>query len=148
MTGVLFACVWPSPCDARRHPGRTSYTTASAAELGVLSTELPTSAHRPVENRRRPGQRHRRHVMSSAWATVFAVPVGLLAAIYLAEYRRNRLAGQRCASFSEQLGGVPSIVMGIFARACSPSSELLVQAGSAAAGHNSTAGRASSPWRS
>jgi phosphate transport system permease protein len=48
------------------------------------------------------------------WATLLAVPVGLLAAIYLSEYRPGRLA---CTVrfITEQLGGVPSIVIGIFA---------------------------------
>ncbi len=48
------------------------------------------------------------------WATLFAVPVGLLAAIFLAEYRPGRLA-QVVRFLTEQLAGVPSIVVGIFA---------------------------------
>jgi phosphate transport system permease protein len=47
-------------------------------------------------------------------ATLFAVPVGLLTAIYLAEYRRGMLAAS-VRFVAEQLGGVPSIVIGIFA---------------------------------
>jgi phosphate transport system permease protein len=47
-------------------------------------------------------------------ATVFAVPVGMLAAIYLAEYRKSWLA-MIVRFIAEQLGGVPSIVVGIFA---------------------------------
>jgi len=50
------------------------------------------------------------------WATVFAVPVGLLASIYLAEYRAGPL-GHSTRFIAEQLGGVPSIVIGIFAAA-------------------------------
>jgi phosphate transport system permease protein len=46
-------------------------------------------------------------------ATLFAVPVGLLAAIYLAEYRRTRL-GPTVRFIGELLGGVPSIVIGLF----------------------------------
>jgi phosphate transport system permease protein len=46
-------------------------------------------------------------------ATVFAVPIGVLAAIYLAEYRSDRL-GQSVRFIGELLGGVPSIVIGIF----------------------------------
>ncbi len=47
-------------------------------------------------------------------ATLFAVPLGLLAAIYLAEYQNDRLA--RSVRFvGELLAGVPSIVIGIFA---------------------------------
>jgi len=46
-------------------------------------------------------------------ATLFAVPVGLLAAIYLAEYRSERL-GPAVRFVGELLAGVPSIVIGIF----------------------------------
>jgi phosphate transport system permease protein len=50
-------------------------------------------------------------------ATLFAVPVGLLAAIFLAEARRSRLA-HATRFVTELLGGVPSIVIGIFAYSC------------------------------
>lgn len=46
-------------------------------------------------------------------ATVFAVPIALLAAIYLAEYRTSRLA-PAVRFVGELLGGVPSIIIGIF----------------------------------
>lgn len=48
-------------------------------------------------------------------AAVLAVPIGLLAAIYLVEFRtkKNRL-GQAVRFIGELLGGVPSIVIGIF----------------------------------
>ena len=49
-------------------------------------------------------------------ATVFAVPVGLLAAVLLAEYRTARLAAP-VRFIAELLGGVPSIVIGIYAYA-------------------------------
>ncbi|HLN32698.1 MAG TPA: phosphate ABC transporter permease subunit PstC [Gemmataceae bacterium] len=49
-----------------------------------------------------------------ALATAFAVPIGLLAAIFLAEYRSGRL-GRTVRFVGELLGGVPSIVVGIFA---------------------------------
>jgi phosphate transport system permease protein len=50
------------------------------------------------------------------FATLFAVPIGLLAAVYLAEYRTGPLAAT-VRFVAEQLGGVPSIVIGIFAAA-------------------------------
>ena len=50
-------------------------------------------------------------------ATLLAVPFGLLAAIYLAEARRSRLANA-VRFVTELLGGVPSIVIGIFAYSC------------------------------
>ena len=46
-------------------------------------------------------------------ATLFAVPLGVLAAIYLAEYRSDWL-GPTVRFIGELLGGVPSIVIGIF----------------------------------
>jgi phosphate transport system permease protein len=46
-------------------------------------------------------------------ASLFAVPVGLLAAIYLAENRKSRL-GSAIRFVGELLGGVPSIVIGIY----------------------------------
>lgn len=46
-------------------------------------------------------------------ATTFAVPLGILAAILLAEYRNNRaIASIRFVT--ELMGGIPSIVLGIF----------------------------------
>lgn len=48
------------------------------------------------------------------FATLFAVPIGLLAAVYLSEYRSGWLA-VTVRFAAEQLGGVPSIVIGIFA---------------------------------
>jgi phosphate transport system permease protein len=46
-------------------------------------------------------------------ASLFAVPVGVLAAIYLAEYRSDRL-GPVVRFIGELLTGVPSIVVGLF----------------------------------
>ncbi len=50
-------------------------------------------------------------------ATLLAVPFGLLAAVYLAEARRSRVANA-VRFVTELLGGVPSIVIGIFAYSC------------------------------
>jgi phosphate transport system permease protein len=51
-----------------------------------------------------------------ALATVAAVPAGLLAALFLTEYRTSRLAPP-VRFIGELLGGVPSIIVGIFAYA-------------------------------
>ena len=56
-------------------------------------------------------------LMIVAAATVLAVPLGLMAAAFLAEARRSRLA-TAVRFFAELLGGVPSIVVGIFAYSC------------------------------
>jgi len=47
-------------------------------------------------------------------ASAIAVPIGILAAVYLSEYRTHRLT-RAVRFFTELLGGVPSIVIGIFA---------------------------------
>jgi phosphate transport system permease protein len=47
-------------------------------------------------------------------ATALAVPLGILASVYLAEYRSRRL-GPAVRFIGELLAGVPSIVIGIFA---------------------------------
>ena len=46
-------------------------------------------------------------------ASAFAVPIGILAAVYLAEYRSERL-GPTVRFIGELLAGVPSIVIGVF----------------------------------
>jgi len=46
-------------------------------------------------------------------ASLFAVPLGLFGAVYLSEYRKSRLASVT-RFVGEMLGGVPSIVIGIF----------------------------------
>lgn len=49
-------------------------------------------------------------------ATLFATPIGLFAAVFLAEYRSGRF-GQAVRFIGDLLGSVPSIVIGIFAYA-------------------------------
>jgi phosphate transport system permease protein len=50
----------------------------------------------------------------TALATVLAVPLGVLGAIYLNEYGGNRLLARLIGFFSDVMTGVPSIVMGLF----------------------------------
>jgi phosphate transport system permease protein len=49
-------------------------------------------------------------------ATVIAVPIAILAGVFLAEYRRSRMVGS-VRFVGEQLAGVPSIIVGIYAYA-------------------------------
>jgi phosphate transport system permease protein len=58
-------------------------------------------------------------------ATLLALPIGLLAAIFLSEYRTSRVAPV-VRFFGELLGGVPSIVVGTFVYALV---RLIIQAG-------------------
>ncbi|MCL2424039.1 MAG: phosphate ABC transporter permease PstA [Micrococcales bacterium] len=53
-------------------------------------------------------------LLVTGWATLIAVPLGLMVAIYLAEYGRGRLA--RAVTFLvDVMTGIPSIVAGLFA---------------------------------
>ncbi len=47
-------------------------------------------------------------------ATVLAVPLGVLSAVYLNEYGGNRPLARLISFFSDVMTGVPSIVMGLF----------------------------------
>lgn len=50
----------------------------------------------------------------TGFATLMAVPLGVLAAIYLNEYGGNRPLARLIGFFSDVMTGVPSIVMGLF----------------------------------
>ena len=47
-------------------------------------------------------------------ATVIAVPLGILGAVYLNEYGGNRVLARLIGFFSDVMTGVPSIIMGLF----------------------------------
>jgi len=54
-------------------------------------------------------------ILITFWATLMAVPLGILGAIYLNEYSGGRgLLGGLIGFFSDVMTGVPSIVMGLF----------------------------------
>lgn len=71
-------------------------------------------------------------------ATVLAVPVGLAAAVWLAEARRSRTANV-VRFLTEQLGGVPSIVIGLFIYAVLVAPSYALLRGPGAAPLNTTA---------
>jgi len=50
----------------------------------------------------------------TAMATLIAVPLGVLGAVYLNEYGGRGVLGRLIAFFSDVMTGVPSIVMGLF----------------------------------
>jgi phosphate transport system permease protein len=53
-------------------------------------------------------------ILITALATVIAVPLGILGAIYLNEYGGKGLLGRLIGFMSDVMTGVPSIVMGLF----------------------------------
>jgi phosphate transport system permease protein len=106
MTGVLIGC---TACTV----GPLVFILSYLLYKGVSSLDWAFFTQLPLDN---PGGIANALYGSGVMvglATLAAVPVGILAAIYLAEYRNGRLAhGVRFVG--ELLGGVPSIVIGIF----------------------------------
>lgn len=109
MTGALWVCQFLTVVPLFLILG---YITAKgAAQVSTaFFTNLPNDAP--------PGLYHA--LVGSATlvglAAAFAIPVGLLTAILLSEYRKHRLVGP-VRFVSEMLGNVPSIVVGVFAYA-------------------------------
>ncbi len=110
MTGVLIACLLITI-------GPLFFILGYLLVMGVESLDWAffTQVHVPIGE---TGGGIAHAIVGSAMlvglATLFAVPVGLMTAIYLAEYRSGPL-GKSVRFIAELLGGVPSIVVGIFA---------------------------------
>ena len=110
------AVEWSLFAHDARYPNLTDPEYAKYEAWKRGEGEYPRdAAGRPV---RRGGLGHAMagSFMVVGLATALAVPVGLAAAMYLAETRRSRLA-PAVRFVAELLGGVPSIVIGIFAYA-------------------------------
>jgi phosphate transport system permease protein len=109
MTGVLGICLIITLIPLFHIFGYITYRGSSS-----VSWEFFT--HLPYDNP--PGLGHA--VLGSAimvgLATAGAVPIGVFAALFLTEYRASRLAPP-VRFICELLGGVPSIIVGIFAYA-------------------------------
>ncbi len=84
--------------------------------LEVMSWEFLTSSMRNISTRR-PGGGAGHAIIGTleqvAIAAAIAVPIGIMAAIYLAEYGRGRLA-KAISFFVDVMTGIPSIVSGLF----------------------------------
>jgi phosphate transport system permease protein len=83
---------------------------------GFSSVNLAFFTHGPLDEPPGLGPALVGSTIMVALATIGAVPIGLLGALYLTEYRRSRLAPV-VRFIGELLGGVPSVVVGIFAYA-------------------------------
>jgi phosphate transport system permease protein len=106
MTLALATCQWLTVIPLFLILGYITYKGAGHVRM-TFFTNLPDG--------KPPGLRHA--IVGSmtlvGLATLFAVPVGLLAAVLLSEYKRSVLA--RPVRFvAELLGGVPSIIVGVF----------------------------------
>jgi phosphate transport system permease protein len=121
MTGVLALCLVLTCVPLFLILGYITYRGA-----GSLSWDFFTKLPRPQGE---PGGGLANAIVGSGilvlLATFLALPIGLLAAIFLSEYRTSRLAPV-VRFFGELLGGVPSIVIGTFVYAFV---RLFIQAG-------------------
>jgi phosphate transport system permease protein len=106
MTWVLGACLVLILVPLFHILGYITWAGAGSLNL-ALFTNLPT------DNPPGLGNALVGSLLLVGLATAWAVPVGILAALYLAEYRRSRV-GPVVRFVGEILGGVPSVVLGIF----------------------------------
>jgi phosphate transport system permease protein len=106
MTGVLVACTLGSIIPLFFIFGYLLFKGVSSLHWAFF-TNLPLEVPSGIANALYGSG------LMVGMATLLAVPIGLFAAVYLAEYRNGPLA--RSTRFiAELLGGVPSIVIGIF----------------------------------
>ena len=112
MTGVLAMCTLTTVIPLLVILG---YIVARG--VGAINWSFFTNLPAPVGE---PGGGMANAIYGSAMlvglASLFAIPVGLFAAIYLSENRNSRL-GSLIRFIGELLSGVPSIVIGLFAYA-------------------------------
>jgi phosphate transport system permease protein len=109
MTNVLWACQLLTVIPLFLILGYITYKGAGHVNV-TFFTNLP--------NQQPPGLYHALigSVTLVGLASVFAIPIGLLAAILLSEYKKHPLVGP-VRFVAEMLGGVPSIIVGVFAYA-------------------------------
>jgi phosphate transport system permease protein len=81
---------------------------------GLRYLNLSFFTHAPLDDPPGLGNALVGSLMMVGMATVAAVPLGILAALFLTEYRRNRLT-PAVRFIGEVLLGVPSVVLGLFA---------------------------------
>jgi len=80
-------------------------------DLGFLTAELPSQVRRATGG---IGPAVAGTLVITGFATLLAVPLGILAAVYLHEYGRSNVVASVVRFLSNVMAGVPSIVMGLF----------------------------------
>jgi phosphate transport system permease protein len=118
MTGVLGGCFLVTVVPLFLILGYIAVRGAVALDATVF-LERARPPYNPEDPFSRPGGLGHAmlgSLMIVGTAAAAAVPIGLLAAVWLAEARRSRTA-KAIRFVTELLGGVPSIVIGIFAYA-------------------------------
>jgi phosphate transport system permease protein len=117
MTGVLGLCLVITCIPLFLILGYIVYKGTGSLSLNFfIKDPQPYNPTLPLGPDNEPGGLRNALVGSSmivGLATLFAVPFGLLSAIFLAEYRTSRIV-PTVRFFGELLNGVPSIVVGTF----------------------------------
>ena len=85
---------------------------ASTISWSFLTSSIPVNVAPPGEGGMGPAIVGTIEI--TALATVMAVPLGILGAVYLNEYGGNRPLARLIGFFSDVMTGVPSIIMGLF----------------------------------
>jgi len=93
--------------------------TVVAKGWSIVSGSFPLWFTKDIQlSPRRPGPGMKAAIVGTAlitlMATVIAVPLGILGAVYLNEYGRTRLFARVLRFLANVMAGVPSIVMGLF----------------------------------
>lgn len=83
---------------------------AQVVDLDFLTKDIPISSRRPGPGM---GPAIAGTLLITGAAALMAIPLGVLAAIYLVEYGKGRLTAA-IRFLSDVMAGVPSIVMGLF----------------------------------
>ena len=84
---------------------------AQGVDLDFLTESIPISSRRPGPGM---GPAIVGTLLITGAAALMAIPLGVLAAIYLAEYGKGRRLTPVIRFLSDVMAGVPSIVMGLF----------------------------------
>ncbi len=83
----------------------------SVVNLEFLTSDIPVSSRRPGPGM---GPAIAGTLVITLCATLMAVPLGILAAVYVTEYGEGRRLAWLIRFLSDVMTGVPSIVMGLF----------------------------------
>jgi phosphate transport system permease protein len=128
MTGVLGLCLAITLVPLFHILGYITYR-------GIGSVNLAFFTNLPLDQPAGLGNALAGSALIVGLATLWAVPIGILGAIYLAEYRSSRWTPV-IRFLGELLAGVPSVIIGLFVYAliCRPSQDFPGWAGSFALG--------------
>lgn len=108
MTGVMFACMLATVIPLFLILGYITYRGVGSVDMNLFVKQANG----------KPGQTGLGHAMVGTvtmvlMASVFAIPIGIMAAVYLNEFRTHWFT-KPVRFIAEVLGGVPSIVIGIY----------------------------------